>query len=442
MTWARYVCACKTRSYGVIQLHQHNECDAPVSIEYTEKRAKSVERLGNHNAALDGFETSGDGFRLYHSQPHGADPAPVERESGKKYVEPVDHQSRAVRDEFSQHGGGKRHDGDGGQKQDMHPGKAALRALQIIQLRLLADPENAEREKTHQVHQQPRRNRNQAMPKIALAMDGFNRGRAQIKHKQRHGDGKDAVTQGGKPLHALAGDPIVSSVHVYLRAFMFENFYVAELFMSIAAAILSARSARPIRWSVSSTGNVGLRSPTLLVPAANIICMTGRPEPNEAAPYYFGYINRVSNGDIVHTLQNQLDEMLPLLHSVSEEKSLYRYAPDKWSIRQMWNHVNDAERIFLYRALWFARGHNTALPSFEQDIAVAAGKADDVSWANHVEEFRVVRLATLSFFRNLPQETWLYSGIASGNPFSVRACAYIVAGHVAHHAAVLHEKYS
>jgi len=170
--------------------------------------------------------------------------------------------------------------------------------------------------------------------------------------------------------------------------------------------------------------------------------MTTRPEPNEAAPYYFGYINRVSNGDIVHTLQNQLDEMLPLLLSISEEKSLYRYAPDKWSIRQMWNHVNDAERIFLYRALWFARGHNTALPSFEQDIAVAAGKADDVSWANHVEEFRVVRLSTLSFFRNLPQETWLYSGIASGNPFSVRACAYIVAGHVAHHAAVLHEKYS
>ncbi|MBZ5507925.1 MAG: DinB family protein [Acidobacteriia bacterium] len=169
--------------------------------------------------------------------------------------------------------------------------------------------------------------------------------------------------------------------------------------------------------------------------------MIGRPESNEAAPYYFGYINRVSGDDIVHALQNQLDETLPLLHRVSEEKSMHRYAPDKWTIREMWNHVNDAERVFLFRALWFAREHNSELPSFEQDVAANAGKADEFSWAGHVEEFREIRLATISFFRNMPEDAWMRTGKASGNPFTVRACAYIVAGHVAHHAAVLREKY-
>ena len=174
---------------------------------------------------------------------------------------------------------------------------------------------------------------------------------------------------------------------------------------------------------------------------ANIIFMIGRPSSSEAAPYYFNYINRVTGDDILSTLQSQLDQMLPLLRTISEEKSLFRYAPEKWSIRQMWGHVNDAERLFLFRALWFARGHESALPSFEQEIAVSAARSDDIPWSRHVEEFREVRLATVSFFRNLPEEAWGRSGVASGNPVTVKACAYVVAGHVAHHAAVLREKY-
>jgi hypothetical protein len=175
--------------------------------------------------------------------------------------------------------------------------------------------------------------------------------------------------------------------------------------------------------------------------AGNIIFMIGRPSASEAAPYYFNYINRVSSDDIVPVLQSQLEETLPFLRTIAEEKSLSRYAPEKWSIRQMWGHVNDTERVFLMRALWFARRFETAQPSFDQDIAVAAAHSDAVSWARHVEEFREVRLASISFFRNLPEEAWTRKGVASGNPFTVRACAYIVAGHVAHHAAVLREKY-
>ena len=112
--------------------------------------------------------------------------------------------------------------------------------------------------------------------------------------------------------------------------------------------------------------------------AANIIfmitSMIGRPEANEAAPYYFGYINRVTGDDILRTLQSQMDETLPFLRGITEEKSLFRYAPEKWSIRQMWGHVNDTERVFLMRALWFARKFDTPLPSFDQDIAVAGSQ--------------------------------------------------------------------
>ena len=175
--------------------------------------------------------------------------------------------------------------------------------------------------------------------------------------------------------------------------------------------------------------------------AATIIFMIGRPSTSEAAPYYFNYINRVTGDDIVSVLQLQMDEMVAFLRGISEEKSLYRYAPEKWSIRQMWGHVNDAERLFLFRGLWFARGHESALPSFEQEIAVTAARSDDVPWSRHVEEFREVRLATISFFRNLPEEAWGRSGVASGNSITVRACAFVVAGHVAHHMAVLREKY-
>ena len=169
--------------------------------------------------------------------------------------------------------------------------------------------------------------------------------------------------------------------------------------------------------------------------------MHGRPSANEAAPYYFTYIDRIQEDDILRALESQLDETMPLLHRISEEKSLHRYAPDKWNIRQMWNHVNDAERVFLFRALWFARSLPGALPSFEQDIAVSSARCDEVPWSNYVEEFREVRLATISFFRNLREDAWTRSGIASDKSFTVRACAYITAGHVAHHSAVLREKY-
>jgi uncharacterized damage-inducible protein DinB len=169
--------------------------------------------------------------------------------------------------------------------------------------------------------------------------------------------------------------------------------------------------------------------------------MIGRPQRTEAAEYYFTYIDKVKSDDILASLESQLEESSAFWSRISEEKSLHRYAPEKWTIRQVLNHVSDAERVFLYRALWFARGFDTALPSFDQNIATPAALADAISWARHVEEFRNVRLATLSFFRNLPGEAWMRSGTASGNPCTVRSLAYIIAGHAAHHLAIVQERY-
>jgi hypothetical protein len=169
--------------------------------------------------------------------------------------------------------------------------------------------------------------------------------------------------------------------------------------------------------------------------------MTGRPQEGDAAPYYFPYIDQVPGDDVLAAIESQLDEVLAVFAGISEDVSLCRYAPDKWSIRQMLNHVTDTERAFAFRALWFARGFPTPMPGYDQNIAVARAQADNVAWSAHVEEFRQVRLSTVSLFRNMPAEGWTRGGIASDKHVTVRALAFIIAGHVTHHVAILRNRY-
>jgi len=172
--------------------------------------------------------------------------------------------------------------------------------------------------------------------------------------------------------------------------------------------------------------------------------LSNLPDRTEAAEYYFRYIDlvRLAPGQrITDVLSAQLDEVAALCDGISEERSEHRYAPEKWSIRQVLSHVTDTERVFAYRALWFARGFDSPLPSFDEGAAAATAGADARSWASHVEEFQTVRAATITLFRNLPDATWSNRGVASGNPVSVRAIAFITAGHVAHHLGVLRERY-
>jgi DinB superfamily len=170
--------------------------------------------------------------------------------------------------------------------------------------------------------------------------------------------------------------------------------------------------------------------------------MTGRPLAGEAAPYYSVYIDQAPGEDPVGLIDSQLDECLAHFATISEERSLYRYAPEKWSIRQLLNHISDTERAFAFRVLWFARGFDAPLPGYDQNVAAAGAEANRISWEAHVEEFRAVRQSTISLFRNLPPGAWTRKGIASEKPFTVRALAYIIPGHVAHHIRILRERYS
>src|ERR1700694_1396577 len=118
--------------------------------------------------------------------------------------------------------------------------------------------------------------------------------------------------------------------------------------------------------------------------------MIGRPQEAEAAPYYFTYINQVTGDDPPGTIERQLEGSLTFLSGISEETSRHRYGPEKWSIRQVLNHVPDTERALAFRALWFARGFETPLPSYDQNTAASGAAADRISWSAHVEEFRRV----------------------------------------------------
>jgi len=165
------------------------------------------------------------------------------------------------------------------------------------------------------------------------------------------------------------------------------------------------------------------------------------PDQTEFAPYYVTYVSQVPQGDIRGILEAQESDTLQLLRGIPEDRSLHRYAPDKWTIREVVSHINDTERMFVFRAMWFARGFDSALPSFDQDVAIRGAGADARTLGSHVEEFRAVRAATVTLFRNLPDEAWSHRGIASGNPVTVRALAYITAGHAAHHVRLLRERY-
>jgi hypothetical protein len=167
----------------------------------------------------------------------------------------------------------------------------------------------------------------------------------------------------------------------------------------------------------------------------------GHPQKSEAAPNYSTYIDRVTADDPIAAIENQLPKTLQFVAGITEKTSLHRYAPDKWSFRQVLNHITDTERAFAFRALWFARGFESSLPGYDQNIGVGGANADKITWLAHVEEFRHVRLSTISLFKNLPPESWLRTGIADGNPFTVRALAFIIAGHVTHHIAILRERY-
>jgi hypothetical protein len=166
-----------------------------------------------------------------------------------------------------------------------------------------------------------------------------------------------------------------------------------------------------------------------------------RPGSGEHLPYYTQYIDRVPGDDALPVLESQIVETRKRLAGLSEERALHRYAPEKWSVKTVVGHLTDAERVFTYRALTFARGANTPLPGFDENAWAPEGRFDERRFADLLEEFGAVRQATLAFFRSLDPERMKRSGTANNASISVRALAWIIAGHEIHHVALLEERY-
>lgn len=166
-----------------------------------------------------------------------------------------------------------------------------------------------------------------------------------------------------------------------------------------------------------------------------------RPAPGEYAPHYERYLAQIGDGDIVAILRRQVDETVALLAGVSERDAEFRYAEGKWSIKEVVGHVADTERVMAYRAVCIARGERTPLPGFDENAYVRGARFGARRLADLVGEWRAVRAATVPFFEGLDAEEWLRAGTASDRPVSVRALAFIVAGHELHHRAILQERY-
>ena len=166
-----------------------------------------------------------------------------------------------------------------------------------------------------------------------------------------------------------------------------------------------------------------------------------RPQPDEFAAYYQKYVQRVPDGDVAELLAGQIEDTAAVLAAVKESDAGFRYAPGKWSIREVVGHLADSERVFAYRALRFARGDETPLASFEQDAWMPVAGFDHRSLADLVAEYRDVRRGTLALVRSLDAAALARAGTASGNRVTVRALVYIIAGHERHHVAILRERY-
>jgi hypothetical protein len=166
-----------------------------------------------------------------------------------------------------------------------------------------------------------------------------------------------------------------------------------------------------------------------------------RPQSGEYSPYYDRYLSLVPGNDILAAFDEQRRQMLLLLSGRAEADGDLRYAPDKWSLKEVLGHINDTERIMSYRALRIARNDATPIEGFEQDDYVRNGPFARRPLANLIEDYIAVRRATVSLFRNLDEVAWTRRGVANKNEVTVRALAYIIAGHELHHRRIIEKRY-
>jgi hypothetical protein len=168
----------------------------------------------------------------------------------------------------------------------------------------------------------------------------------------------------------------------------------------------------------------------------------GRPDAAEYASFYAAYVGLVPEEDILGVLEAQLNDAVALLRGTSEDQANTRHPPYTWSVKEVVGHVTDTERVFGYRALRFARGDSTPLPGFDENSFAKTAGCDSWPLAELLAEFEAVRRSNLWLLRHLDATAWRRSGVANNNPVSVRALAYIIAGHSRHHQAILRKRLS
>jgi hypothetical protein len=204
-------------------------------------------------------------------------------------------------------------------------------------------------------------------------------------------------------------------------------------------------------WGTDKLPALSAEEPMTQTPTTSTAPALLRPQPGEYAPYYDRYIsliyrndahrNDAGGTDILATFDDQRRQMLLLLSGRAEADGDLRYAPDKWSLKEVLGHINDTERIMSYRALRIARGDQTPIEGFEQDDYVRNAPFGRRPLADLIEDYIAVRRATISLFRNLDEPAWSRRGVANKNEITVRALAYVIAGHELHHRRILEEKY-
>ena len=166
-----------------------------------------------------------------------------------------------------------------------------------------------------------------------------------------------------------------------------------------------------------------------------------RPSADEYLAYYDRYITLVPEGNLVDILADQQRDTMRMLRSVDDERGLYAYAPGKWTIKEVIGHLSDAERIFAYRALRFARADGQPVAGFDENAYVPAGRFNERPIADLADEFQAIRSATVHLFRYLDEDEMARRGIANSHPISVRALGFVIAGHERHHAKLLRDRY-
>ena len=166
-----------------------------------------------------------------------------------------------------------------------------------------------------------------------------------------------------------------------------------------------------------------------------------RPADSEYAEYYGRYVAGVPDGDILETLRDQLGVTLAMLQGLTEEQETFRYAEGKWSLREVVGHLVDTEWLFAFRALAMAREDGVDLPGMDQDVWVATAGADDRPLDESCAEWAALRRANIHMFASLSEQQGARTGVASGNPFTVRSFAWIIAGHELWHRGLIEEHY-